>query len=402
MSILRKLFAVSLFVTIFFCLSSPSALAVTKEEFTPQVFEALGWPVPASYLSDVRENDISKRSATMLLLEAMGWDFVVRMYEQITLLPEFSERDALSSVVSAISPAFPASIRDTFEEPLSPEDVPLLMKWLAKCKQGVSWKSFFSYEGTTLMLYKTGIGNPTGSANGDLINGVNEPLYIAMLTVDMQKVPCQIATAVMAGGKTLELARIAEENYGVIGGINGGYFAGAKPIGTLRRQGYTDNAKFWPYRSAFGWNIDGEFIFIDGKEVSQIEGDGRFKKYTEILQAGPLLMKNGEFSPNVENIHENVMNKRHPRTVVGTDGSKVMWVVIDGRNNMHSIGATIQETRTLCKKFGMKTALNLDGGGSTSLWWRGMTFSLPSNSKDAERPIPYAVLMFQQGYGVRQ
>jgi len=223
-----------------------------------------------------------------------------------------------------------------------------------------------------------------------------------MLAVDMARVNCQIATAVMAGSGRMALARICEENYGVIGGINGGYFTGEKPIGTLRRQGYTDNAKFWPYRSAFGWNDGGEYIFIDGKEISQIQGDGRFDKYTEILQAGPLLLKNGSFSKNVENIHSNVINKRHPRTVVGTDGDKVMWLVIDGRNGMHSVGTTIEETRALCKKLGMTTALNLDGGGSSSLWWRGMTFSMPSNSKEAERPIPYAVLMFESGYGVRQ
>ncbi|MEG1913264.1 MAG: phosphodiester glycosidase family protein [Cloacibacillus sp.] len=49
----------------------------------------------------------------------------------------------------------------------------------------------------------------------------------------------------------------------------------------------------------------------------------------------------------------------------------------------------------------MKEALNLDGGGSSSLWWRGMTFTLPSNAKDMERPIPYAILMFEPGAGVR-
>lgn len=389
-------------VVLLLCGAAPAS-AISRGEFLPGVFEVLGAPVPDGLLSGFEEPEISKRFAVRLILEAMGWGFETLMYEQLTLLPELSSDDALASIAGSMSPPVPAAIRDSFEEALAEEDMVQLLDWLALCiTTGVSWSANFSYEGTTLTLYKRGVGNPVGPASGNVKNGVNEPLYVAMLTVDMRLVPCQIATAVMAGGKRLELSRIAEENYGVIGGINGGYFAGEKPIGTLRRQGYTDNAKFWPYRSAFGWNEQGEFIFIDGKVVSQIEGNSAFDRYTEILQAGPLLLKDGTISPNVENISNNVINNRHPRTVVGTDGGRVMWVVIDGRSNMHSVGTTIEETRAICQRLGMKTALNLDGGGSSSLWWRGMTFSQPSNSKEAERPIPYAVLMFQQGYGVRQ
>lgn len=402
MSMRKKVCAATLLLALLLGFSAPGASAVSTEEFLPELFKALGQENSPKSLFAETEQQISGRTAVSLALAAMGWDFEVNMYEQLTLLPELSERDALESIASGMSPPVPAAVIKQFNEPLAKGNMPLLMEWLAKCKKAVEWKASFDYEGTTLTLYKRGIGTPGGPSGGDPEKGVNEPLYVAMLTVDMSRVPCEIATAVMAGGKRLELARIAEENYGVIGGVNGGYFAGAKPIGTLRRQGFTENAKFWPYRSAFGWNDGGEFIFIDGKEVSQIEGNGSFDKYTEILQAGPLLIKHGAYSPNVENIHANVMNSRHPRTVVGTDGSRVMWVVVDGRSSMHSVGATIEETRALCKKLGMSTALNLDGGGSSSIWWRGMTFSLPSNAKDAERPIPYAILMFLEGHGVRR
>lgn len=368
----------------------------------PIIIKTLGQEVPPKYFSIPDSPQLSKRSAIVLALEAMGWGFEISMYEQLTLLPEFSELDAVADIAAAMSPPPPRTVLERFDEPITEGDIPALVEWLTRCKKSVEWTAHFDYDGTKLTLYKKGVGIPGGPSGGDIKAGANEPLYVAMLTVDMSQVPCEIATAVMAGGKRLELARIAEENFGVIGGINGGYFAGEKPIGTLRRQGFTQNAKFWPYRSAFGWNESGKFVFIDGMEVSQIEGNNSFDKYTEVLQAGPLLIKNGAFSPNVENIHANVMDNRHPRTVVGTDGDSVMWVVVDGRNSMHSVGTTITETRALCKKLGMTTALNLDGGGSSSLWWRGMTFSLPSNAKDAERPIPYAVLMFQQGHGVRR
>ncbi|MDD2350636.1 MAG: phosphodiester glycosidase family protein [Synergistaceae bacterium] len=382
-------------------MSSETSFAITKDELLSHISKSLGYGVPKKYLTDPG-GDLTNSSVIRLALESMGWGFVITVYDQITILPEWSDMDSLTEISKKISPPLPSVLTDDLGSTFSEENIKALTGWLELCKKKVSWKDSFSSEGTTLTVFKHGLGDPSGPANGDLEKGVNEPLFAAMITVDMDAVNCQIATAVMVGANKAPLATIAVENYGVIGGINGGYFAGAKPIGILRRQGHTDNAKFWPQRSAFGWNEKGETIFIDGKEVASISSDSRFDKYTEMLQAGPLLLKNGEYSENTENIRENVLNMRHPRTIVGTDGKRVMWAVIDGRDNMHSVGATIEETRKVCKWLGMTTALNLDGGGSSSLWWRGNTFSLPSNSNDVERPIPYGVLIFREGSGVRQ
>ena len=382
-------------------MSSETSFAITKDELLSHISKSLGYGVPKKYLTDPG-GDLTNSSVIRLALESMGWGFVITVYDQITILPEWSDMDSLTEISKKISPSLPSVLTDDLGSTFSEENIKALTGWLELCKKKVTWKDSFSSEGTTLTVFKHGLGDPSGPANGDLEKGVNEPLFAAMITVDMDAVNCQIATAVMVGANKAPLATIAVENYGVIGGINGGYFAGAKPIGILRRQGHTDNAKFWPQRSAFGWNEKGETIFIDGKEVASISSDSRFDKYTEMLQAGPLLLKNGEYADNTENIRENVLNMRHPRTIVGTDGKRVMWAVIDGRDNMHSVGATIEETRKVCKWLGMTTALNLDGGGSSSLWWRGNTFSLPSNSNDVERPIPYGVLIFREGSGVRQ
>lgn len=382
-------------------ISFETSFAITKDELLPHVSKSLGRSLPKKYLTDL-DGDLTNSSAIRLALESMGWGFVITVYDQITILPEWSDMDSVTEISKKISPPLPTAMTDDLDGLFTEEGIKTLTAWLDLCKKKVSWKDSFSSEGTILTVFKHGIGDPSGPANGNLSKGVNEPLFAAMITVDMNAVNCQIATAVMVGANKAPLATIAVENYGVIGGINGGYFAGAKPIGVLRRQGYTDNAKFWPQRSAFGWNDKGETIFIDGKEVASISSDRRFDKYTEMLQAGPLLLKKGEYSDNTENIRENVLNMRHPRTIVGTDGKRVMWAVIDGRDNMHSIGATIEETKKVCKWLGMNTALNLDGGGSSSVWWRGNTFTLPSNSNDAERPIPYGVLIFREDSGVRQ
>jgi len=62
-------------------------------------------------------------------------------------------------------------------------------------------------------------------------------------------------------------------------------------------------------------------------------------------------------------------DKRHPRAAVGydTDGN-IYYVVIDGRYPELGDGASIYETAYICKMLGMTQAINLDGGGSTSLW----------------------------------
>ena len=366
------------------------------------MFEALGRETPEKFLTAV-EGDMTRHDALRFAFEAMGWGFALAAVDQIGILPEWPEVEGVSYISATMSPQPPAAMTASLDEPLLPEDMEEFENWLRECAKSVSWKASFSWNGTTLFMGKRGVGDPSGSANGDMENGKNEPLFAAALAVDMAAVPCQIATAEMIGSKRAALATIAVENYGVIGGINGGYFSGAKPIGVLRRQGRTDNAKFWPNRSAFGWNESGEFIFIDGKIVNNIGSVHEYDEYTEMMQAGPLLVKDGEPAPNTEDVDPAVLNRRHPRTFVGTDGSRVVWGIVDGRDNMHSVGMTIEELRTFCiKGLALTDALNLDGGGSSSIWWRGMTFSQPSNDSDVERPIPYAVLMFEPGAGVRQ
>lgn len=377
------------------------AEALTYAEVKPPVIKAFGQDVPAMYFTR-HDGEMTRADALRTAFETMGWGFVVKALDQVGLLPEWPEVEGVSYLARTVQPLPPAQFREDMAAPVTSDDVTALSAWVKQCKQHIRWQASFPWEGTELTLVRRGVGNPSGRANGDLKHGVNEPVFAALLAVDLNKVPCQIATAVMVGANKAPLATIAAENYGVVGGINGGYFAGAKPIGVLRRQGYNDNIKFWPNRSAFGWNEGGEFLFIDGRESGNISCNRALDKYTEVLQAGPLLVKKGAAAVNTENIHPNVLSARHPRTFVGTDGKRVIWGVVDGRDKMHSVGMTVDELRKFCMRYGMKEALNLDGGGSSSLWWRGMTFTLPSNASDRERPVPYAILMFEPGGGVRK
>ena len=62
-----------------------------------------------------------------------------------------------------------------------------------------------------------------------------------------------------------------------------------------------------------------------------------------------------------------------PRTAIGLDGSgqKLIIVVIDGRQPLYSQGATLSELAEIMLYYGADTAMNLDGGGSSTLVVQG-------------------------------
>ena len=91
------------------------------------------------------------------------------------------------------------------------------------------------------------------------------------------------------------------------------------------------------------------------------------RRYRSALAAGPVLIDDGRI---VEyDSDKTFYTGRHPRTLIGkrADGEVVM-VVIDGRFKGQGEGTTITETAYIARQLGLVEALNLDGGGSSTLW----------------------------------
>ena len=85
----------------------------------------------------------------------------------------------------------------------------------------------------------------------------------------------------------------------------------------------------------------------------------------EVMNSGPLLMYNQQ----LEDLDTTAFTKlRHPRSAVGVkaDG-KVILLTVDGRQE-NSAGMSLPELTKLMKWLGCVSAINLDGGGSTTLW----------------------------------
>lgn len=130
----------------------------------------------------------------------------------------------------------------------------------------------------------------------------------------------------------------------------------------------------------------------------EIEADsGRdWSRVVEAVGGGPWLVKDGAIyvdSAN-QNFKPDIVIGRNPRTAVGvTRTGELLFVAVDGRQSI-SRGMSLGETAELMKNLGAVNAINLDGGGSTSLSVRGLVINSPSGGK--ERPVANALLVYAQ------
>src|SRR5262249_14929207 len=76
-----------------------------------------------------------------------------------------------------------------------------------------------------------------------------------------------------------------------------------------------------------------------------------------------------EGKSTIDNLTDPYHTERHPRTAVGLtqDGNTLLLFVVDGRQPNYSEGATIKELTAVAIQYGAYSALNLDGGGSSTL-----------------------------------
>lgn len=83
---------------------------------------------------------------------------------------------------------------------------------------------------------------------------------------------------------------------------------------------------------------------------------------------------------SVERFRAGFDTERHPRTLIGVDGGGHVWlVVVDGRRPEWSLGMRFDELQTLAERLGLRTVLNLDGGGSTTMVVSGDVVNRPTD-----------------------
>ncbi len=114
-----------------------------------------------------------------------------------------------------------------------------------------------------------------------------------------------------------------------------------------------------------------------------------------VLGGGPRIVRSGRVAgpEDLGPPNPGFTDARHPRTAVGVraDG-RVLLVTVDGRQPELSVGMSIPELAALLRELGAVEAINMDGGGSTTMVVRGKVVNRPSDLT-GERPVGDALLV---------
>ena len=90
-----------------------------------------------------------------------------------------------------------------------------------------------------------------------------------------------------------------------------------------------------------------------------------------VLASGPIMLDNSKRS-DWSACSKSFIETRHPRSAIYTkDDGTVVFITVDGRSAGNADGMSIPELAYLVKILGGDDAINLDGGGSTTLWLKG-------------------------------
>jgi hypothetical protein len=123
----------------------------------------------------------------------------------------------------------------------------------------------------------------------------------------------------------------------------------------------------------------------------------------DLVQAGPLLVAGGEvvfdreadregFSVGAEQFDSDITDGRYPRAALGVSEDSLVAVACDGRRSNVDGGLSMLELTEVMVELGAESAINLDGGGSTTLVHRGHLLNRPYSTQDQPAPASRRVV----------
>lgn len=180
-----------------------------------------------------------------------------------------------------------------------------------------------------------------------------------------------------AYGKNItEKTSVTAQTVGAILAINGDYY-GVQESGYVLKNGVL-------YRDAAVSGKEDLVIFSDGSFRIITEGEISAQSLLEegaaqILSFGPALVENGTVSVT-QNQEVGKAKSSNPRTAIGIVGENhYVFVVSDGRTSA-SQGLSLYQLAEFMESLGVQTAYNLDGGGSSTLWFNGQVVNNPTTN----------------------
>jgi len=117
-------------------------------------------------------------------------------------------------------------------------------------------------------------------------------------------------------------------------------------------------------------------------------------KEKAVLITGPVLLIN---SKRVDLPKKKFVKKRHPRTCLCTTADSIIFIAIDGRQK-DAQGMTLYEVQSYLKSLNCINAINLDGGGSTTMWIKHKGIVNFPSDKSGERPVANILSIYKIPY----
>lgn len=205
--------------------------------------------------------------------------------------------------------------------------------------------------------------------------------YVADLTLsDATSLRGAFANNQFGENITALVSETATANNAILA-VNGDYY-GFRDSGIVIRNGvvFRDSGA----REGLAMYRDGTVKVYDETQTTaaQLVADGVWNT----LSFGPAIVESGAAVSGIDqvevdtNVGNHSIQGEQPRTAIGvTADGHILFVVVDGRDPGYSRGATLPELADIMISLGATTAYNLDGGGSSELWFNGVVVNQPSN-----------------------
>ena len=206
----------------------------------------------------------------------------------------------------------------------------------------------------------------------------NTQVYIADVTISSSEyLKTAFAQNTYGNNVTSKTSETAANNNAILA-VNGDYY-GANTTGYVIRNGvvYRDTVREDSSNGDLAIYKDGSFkiIYEDQVSADQLVKDG----VVNLLAFGPSLVENGEIAVDTNSEVGQSMSS-NPRTAIGIiDENHYIIIVSDGRTS-ESEGLSLYQMAEIMKSYGVKTAYNLDGGGSSTLYFNGQVINKPTTN----------------------
>lgn len=210
-------------------------------------------------------------------------------------------------------------------------------------------------------------------------------VYVADVTLsDPTKLTTAFAQDTFGRNITATTSSIAAAHSAILA-VNGDFY-GARSTGYVLRGGvvYRDTAVAGQEDLVI--DADGNFSIVEEEDVSLAELQAAGAR--EVLSFGPALVVDGQVAVDDDDEVDRAMVS-NPRTALAQVGQgHYLFVVADGRTE-ESSGLTLQQLAEFLQSLGAQTAYNLDGGGSSTMYFNGTVVNNPTTngSRITERSV---------------